>query len=149
MSRIDYDEHRKTMRFQPLTRFGVRDTFDVELTARLDGYFVNITQREAGGGKRLVALRHAPRYTLHAGQFFRDREHYRGELIGEIMAELRHGAYDPIDMATLPPGVELPEFDCYIRANLDPRVWPDGYPDAKDDDLANWRKGLSLEEQPK
>lgn len=149
MSIIEYDEHRKTVRFQPRTRHGVRGTFHIVLTARLDGYFVNVTRRLDGGGQQMVTLRDGPRYVLHPGQFFPQRQHYRGELIGEIMAELRHGAVDVIDVTALAPGVELPEFDCFIRAELDPRIWPNGYPATVDDDLAEWRKGLSLEDQPK
>ncbi|MDG0024969.1 hypothetical protein [Trinickia sp. Y13] len=55
------------------------------------------------------------RYTLHPGQFYPLRLHYRGE----VMAALRHGAVLPIAAQQL-EGDDLPTFDFYLRAELDP-----------------------------
>ncbi|MHA6928197.1 hypothetical protein [Ralstonia pseudosolanacearum] len=117
-------------------------TFEITLTSRLTGYYINIVELEYGGHRVPVALNDPPRYILHPTAFHTMRKHYRGELVGEIFAELRHEAVRPILLAD--ESDDLPEFDAYIEANHDKRIWPDGFEGAVPDDLSDWLPHLQL-----
>ncbi|MFM0737889.1 hypothetical protein PQQ51_11660 [Paraburkholderia xenovorans] len=136
-------ESEHTIRFQPRGRVTKSTrTFEITLTSRLTGYYINIVELKDGGGRVPVALNDPPRYTLHPAAFHSMRKHYRGELVGEIFAELRHEAVRPIRLSAEPGN--LPESDAYIEANHDERIWPDGFEGAVVDDLSDWLPHLQL-----
>ncbi|UXU90787.1 hypothetical protein [Burkholderia sp. S-53] len=82
-----------------------------------------------------MTLPDGPRYDISPSAFHQLRRHYRGELIGEIKAELRRDAVRAIDSVPYPTKIE--SCDCFIRADREHELWPTGYPDAQHDDLSD------------
>ena len=117
----------------PLT--GTWRTYRVSVTSSPTGYAARVTELVAGGGEAPVMLPDGPRYGLSPSNFHALRRHYRGELVGEIRAELRRDAVQPINR--LPRAAGLDAYDCYIRSEQEAEMWPQGYPGAQNDDLSD------------
>lgn len=122
--------HTKIFRFQTLDKTPVR-TYELILSSDISGYSVRIFELSYGGKKEQV---HVPniRYEIAPATFYRARLHYRGYLLGMVMAELRNGIVHRPN-PNVPAVAPEAKLDSHIRANLD--GWPSGYPEACDDDL--------------
>ncbi|WP_143708273.1 MULTISPECIES: hypothetical protein [Ralstonia] len=91
-----------------------------------------------------MTLPDGPRYYLSPADFYPLRQHYRGELIGAIKAELQRDAVQSI--VDLPYATSVQACDCYIRAHSEREFWPEGYPNAQYDDLgdlSHWQLAAS------
>ncbi|WP_199028895.1 hypothetical protein [Ralstonia sp. ASV6] len=61
------------------------------------------------------------------------REHYRGELVAYVIAQLGYGEVDSLES-----GMDASASDCYITADLS--GWPEGFPGAASDNMGNWTR---------
>lgn len=123
----------KKFTFQPLER-DPRRTFEIEISSDIAGYAVRIFECIYGGEVVPLQLIHPIRYQISPSAFYRNRQHYLGHLIGEVKGELRHGILLKLDKND--PNFDATTLDNYICVNL--HGWPNGYPDATEDDLAGF-----------
>ncbi|WP_321820867.1 MULTISPECIES: hypothetical protein [unclassified Burkholderia] len=109
--------------------------FYVRISSEPNGYSARISEVFHGvaPNERCVpaALYVPPRLEVDPGALYRDRQHYRVELIKLVNAELAAWRVKKVSAAE----VHL-NTDAYIRANL--AGWPDGYPNSADDDMSDW-----------
>jgi hypothetical protein len=118
-------------------------SFDTRITSTREGYSARVIEQPLGGGTRPVALHRpfAPRDEIGASYFYAMRLHCRGVFVADVEEATRTGRFDLLDDNA--SETELVSSDCYRRANL--IGWPDGYPEATDDDLSDWRLVLERE----
>ncbi|MDT8840098.1 hypothetical protein ParKJ_21985 [Paraburkholderia fungorum] len=127
--------HTNTISYQAAGR-----SFEVRLSSTTEGYTARVFEKLGTRGIVQVALRSRLTWLIAPSTFYRLRRHYRGELLGLIQGDLKNQA---VDRVVGEP--ERGDFDCYIRANL--RGWPEGYPDAVDDDMKDWLDALDSERE--
>lgn len=120
----------KTLRFQQATL--PKRTFLIAISATLSGYSARVTELLQSGERVAIAVRNGPRNQVPPAAFYRMRQHYRGELIADVRAQLEYGQADRLD-----PSEDVSRFDCYTSANL--IGWPEGFPEAVDDDMSDWQ----------
>ncbi len=121
----------KIVRFQPGAGSAAKDrTFEIHIMSEANGYTAQVVELLNGGSRVNVCLPGVTRCELPPGSFFSMREHYRGEFVSDIRAELRYGTIVRCDGDTNSTTV------CYLGANM--RGWPDGYPTATADNMATW-----------
>ena len=109
--------------------------FLVHISSDLAGYSARISETfasddQAPNGQPLV-LKSPPRLEIDPGTFYRDRHHYRGELIKLVNAELA-----ALQVHRISQDDDHQDTDAFIRANL--KGWPEGYPEVTSDDLSDW-----------
>lgn len=121
----------KIVRFQPGAGSAAKDrTFEIHIMSEANGYTAQVIEILSGGSRVNVSLPGVPRCELPPDVFFRMREHYRGEFVSDIRAELRYGTVVPCD------NDKNSTNECYLGANM--VGWPDGYPTATADNMVNW-----------
>jgi hypothetical protein len=77
------------------------------------------------------------RESVPADIFYGNREKYRNELITRIDLSLDNGSFTTIRASPYETDDSSWPFDWIVRADLDPRKWPQGYPPVVMDDLTN------------
>ena len=125
------DMATKIIRFQPVapsTQHG--RTFEIAITSDPSGYQAQVTELLYGGGSAEIVLPNGPRTEIHPSSFFKMREHYRGMLHSDVLAEITRG------VVVRASGADQGKYLCYARANM--MGWPDGHPEATSDDMAYW-----------
>ncbi|WP_060273206.1 hypothetical protein [Burkholderia territorii] len=115
----------------------------VSLVSTLSGYVARLTceleEPVSPWGYLMPLVSREPwREHVDAATFFRDRIAYRDRLVARVEAAISEGKFIRISDYKL-PNDGLEDFDWIVRANLDPRLWPNGYPEAVMDDLSDWR----------
>ena len=122
--------------------------FLVRITSDIAGYAVRLLEETDGPEverMKAVDLIAPPRLEIEPSQFYRDRRGHLVELIRLVNTELYGWR-----VSERPEGSSI-DSDAYIRANL--HGWPEGYPNAVDDDLENldrdWHQyGCPPEDRP-
>lgn len=130
----------KTISFQPAPGSPTHGrTFEIRVKSDLSGYVAEVAELRADGATVAIDLPHGPRLEISPSTFYRMREHHRGYFLAELESALRDGPVVRLDGAT-----SAPTF--HVRANL--LGWPDGYPEAVDDDMAAWIDDVACSVQP-
>lgn len=105
-------------------------TFEIAITSEPSGYQAQVSEQLYGGGSAAIVLPNGPRTEIHPSSFFKMREHYRGMLHAEVLAEITRGTVLRVS------GTEQAKLPCYVRANME--GWQGGYPEATSDDMDVW-----------
>jgi hypothetical protein len=125
-------QQTKITRFQPS---GDDDrnkdrTFEIHVSSEASGYRAKVFELLYGGSRVIVCLPGLSQCHIAPTRFFKMREHYRGEFLASVKAELRSGTVVRFDSA------ERSTPDCYLGADMS--GWPNGYPDATSDNMETW-----------
>jgi hypothetical protein len=114
----------------------------VVLVSTLGGYtmrvHVDLIEPHRIWGSRMPLIALQPwRESVDAAGFFQNRTAHRDRLAAMVDEAVAASRFSPIsDYPGEYNGIE--DFDWFIQANLDPDVWPGGYPQAVMDDLSDW-----------
>lgn len=105
--------------------------FSVRMVSDMHGYSARLMEVLSEEEVVPATMNLPPQLEISPASFYRDRRHYRAELVRLVNAELREervtrGAADSTG----------PIQDAFIRANM--TGWPEGFPDAVADDLEDW-----------
>lgn len=124
-------------------QFGMLPGCTVQLLSTLGGYamraFYDLVEPHPIWGVRmpLIATQRC-RENVDAAEFFGNRAVHRDRLLTMFDKAISDALFQPITHYTGNyDGIE--DFDWIIQANLDPNLWPGGYPQPVMDDLADWR----------
>lgn len=105
--------------------------FIVRIMSDVGGYYGRVWELVSDSLSERTApviLNLPPRLEIGPGEFYRHRERYRAEFIQLVNAEVTAGRLHAHTV-----GSDHKTFDAFVKANL--RGWPNGYPDATDDDF--------------
>ncbi|SKC99529.1 hypothetical protein SAMN05445504_7774 [Burkholderia sp. CF099] len=116
---------------------------NVQLIASPGGYLARLTcalrQRDEIFGYHMPLVVENPwRESIPADVFYANRQKYRDELIARIDRSLCDGSFTTVRASPYQTDDGSWPFDWIVRADLDPKKWPQGYPLVVMDDLTNW-----------